>query len=54
MTKYSRKLTNSATGLTANQCKEALSDEFLELLQEEEKPLYKRFSFSSLFSKTKQ
>ncbi|RZC40781.1 ubiquinol-cytochrome-c reductase complex assembly factor 2 [Asbolus verrucosus] len=40
--KYPRVLTSSATGLTAEQCNKALSNEFLETLQEEDKPFYKK------------
>lgn len=44
--KYPRILTSSATGLTAEQCKIALSNEFLQELQEEDQPFYKKiFSF---------
>ncbi|XP_008192733.2 ubiquinol-cytochrome c reductase complex assembly factor 2 [Tribolium castaneum] len=46
--KYPRLLSSSATGLTAEQCKLALSNEFLKELQEEDRPFYKKiFSFKS-------
>ncbi|XP_068893912.1 ubiquinol-cytochrome c reductase complex assembly factor 2 [Tenebrio molitor] len=45
--KYPRVLVSSATGLTGEQCKLALSNEFLQEVQEE-KPFYKKiFSFRS-------
>lgn len=43
---YKRKLTSSATGLTAEQCNIVLSNECLEELKEEDTPFYKKiFSF---------
>ncbi|KAJ3648956.1 hypothetical protein Zmor_020721 [Zophobas morio] len=40
--RYPRVLNSSATGLTAEQCNVALSNEFLQQLQEEDKPFYKK------------
>lgn len=46
MRKYPRVGTSTATGLNASVCKEAISDEFLEVLRYEDQPFYKRiFSF---------
>lgn len=39
--KYKRSLTSSATGLTAEQCNLALSNEFLEELRKEEKSYFR-------------
>lgn len=46
--KNQRHLTSSSTGLTAEQCNIALSNEFLKELQTENEPFYKRiFSFAT-------
>lgn len=41
--KYKRSLNSSATGLTADQCNTALSNEFLKELAEEETSLLKKY-----------
>lgn len=40
--KYKRLLSSSATGLTGEQCNQALSNEFLEELEKEEESLLKK------------
>lgn len=44
--KYPRQFSSSASGLTADQCNIALSNEFLEELEKEEKSLFRKI-FSS-------
>lgn len=49
---YKRIYTSTATGLTSEQCHIALSNEFLEELQKDEEPIYKKV-FTNFFSKEK-
>lgn len=52
--KYPRINTSSATGLTLDQCTVALSNEFLEHLEQEDKPVYKKLFSSGEKTKEKE